>query len=153
MSGIGFGMLDHHSRWWNAGSARFGWRHGLCSFWRSRSCWLVGPLNAFRPPRPQDMNLLPDGDAGAGRGCRQPAHRDHAAHSDRGCGGPRIVDAPKALRTRRFWFLDLAFFCLAFADQGMLLHGISVMVDEGLTRESAAFSSAFWALPARPAKS
>jgi hypothetical protein len=45
----------------------------------------------------------------------------------------------KALRTRRFWFLFLAFFCLAFADQGTLLHAVSVMVDHGLARETAAY--------------
>jgi MFS family permease len=136
MSGIGFGMLLIIPLVENS-IGRFGWRHTYV-FLAVAVLLVVGPLNAvFARKRPEDMNLRPDGDMEGQEGLRQ-SHRMQL----------RIVDAKwageswtlsKALRTRRFWFLTLAFFFLAFANQGMLLHGISAMVDEGLKRENAAF--------------
>ena len=45
----------------------------------------------------------------------------------------------KAIRTKRFWFMAIAFYFIAFSYQGTLLHSVSAMVDFGLKRESAAY--------------
>jgi MFS family permease len=136
MSGIGMGMLlliPLVERW----ISTYGWRTAYL-FLAGLILLLLGPLNLILARRsPQDLNLRPDGDADEG---------EEAQHKP----GMRltVVDTawaaqqwtlPKALRTRRFWFLFLAFFFMAFADQGTLLHAVSVMVDHGLSRDRAAY--------------
>ena len=44
----------------------------------------------------------------------------------------------KAVRTKRFWLLSIAFFFGSWVYQGTLLHSISAMVDFGLERNVAA---------------
>ena len=84
--------------------------------WRA-SCWamgllvllVVGPLNLLVRRRPQDIGLLPDGGS-------------HAARRTRGVSN--IVDPAwasidwtlaRAMRTGRFWWVALAYFCGLFA--------------------------------------
>jgi MFS family permease len=44
----------------------------------------------------------------------------------------------KAVRTRRFWYLMTGFFFGSFVYQGTLLHGVSALVDSGLSWAAAA---------------
>jgi len=136
MSGIGFGMLFLVPLV-EKSIAAFGWRTtylllaGIVFF-------LVGPLNLiFSRRNPGELNLRPDG--------------DYICKNDRPVFPSmvmKIVDKDwaskdwtlrSAARTCRLWLLLAAFFCIAYAYQGTLLHAISAMVDVGLTRESAAF--------------
>lgn len=136
MSGIGFGMLFLVPLV-EKSIAAFGWRTtyillaGVVFFF-------VGPLNLiFSRQSPENLNLRPDGDS--------------SCKNDRPlCSSMvmKIVDTDwaskdwtlrSASRTHRLWLLLAAFFCLAYAYQGTLLHAISAMVDVGLTRERAAF--------------
>ena len=124
MSGIGFGMLLIIPLVESA-IVRFGWRFSYMLL-GAMVLLVVGPLNAvFARKRPQDMNLLPDGDTNDKTSLQRP-HRMQL----------QIVDAKwaaeswtlaKALRTYRFWCLTLAFFFMAFAYQGIMLHGISAI--------------------------
>ena len=106
MAGIGFGMLFLIPLVERAITA-YGWRvtylylAGLVLF-------VVGPLNAlFSRRRPEDLNLLPDGDMPG-----------EAIKPRQNTLSLKVVDAEwagedwtitKALRTRRFWFLAAAF--------------------------------------------
>lgn len=136
MSGIGFGMLlliplvEH---WISA----FGWRTAYLIL-AALILLLLGPLNLILSRRsPQSLNLQPDGDAGEDDRSRpKPAMRLTVVDT---AWAAEAWTLQKAMRTRRFWLLFLAFFCLAFADQGTLLHSVSVMVDHGLARETAAY--------------
>jgi MFS family permease len=135
-SGIGFGMLFIVPLV-EKSIAAFGWRTtyvllaGIVFF-------LVGPLNLiFSRQSPGDLNLRPDGDSAS--------QKDRPVRSSMVM---KIVDTDwaskdwtlrRASRTDRLWLLLAAFFCLAYAYQGTLLHAISAMVDVGLTRERAAF--------------
>jgi MFS family permease len=136
MSGIGFGMLfliPLVERW----ISTFGWRTAYL-FLAALILLLLGPLNLLLARRsPQALNLQPDGDAGEEEG-PQPTPAMRLTVVDTAWAAESWT-LQKALRTRRFWFLFLAFFCLAFADQGTLLHAISVMVNNGLARETAAY--------------
>lgn len=136
MSGIGFGMLLLVPAVENYISL-FGWRKTYVLF-AGLVLLSVGPLNLiFSRKSPQELQLNPDGDGSTG---------------NRSIFGPRrivkIIDnqwsgvdwtLKKAFKTRRFWFLMSGFFFGSYVFQGTLLHGISAMVDSGLSRSAAAY--------------
>ena len=136
MAGIGFGMLTLIPLV-ESGISHFGWR-ATYLYLAGLILLMVAPLNLiFARRSPQDISLNPDGDAGA-----------ESSATTRNAFKVKVVDAVwagqqwtlvKAMRTNRFWFLAFAFFFLAFAYQGTLLHAVSVMVDDGLDRETAAY--------------
>jgi MFS family permease len=134
-SGIGFGMLVIVPMVEKA-IAVFGWRTAYLIL-AGIVLLIVGPLNAvFSRRKPADLNLLPDGDP-AGIQAGRP----------RSFMIMKVIDVDwanrdwtlrKAIKTRRFWLMVAAFFCLSYAYQGTLLHSVSTMVDSGLTRQAAA---------------
>lgn len=136
MAGIGFGMLLLIPLA-ESGISHFGWRTTYL-YMAGLILLMVVPLNLiFARRSPQDIGLKPDGDAG-----------EAVATTTRATFQVKVIDASwagqqwtlaKAMRTNRFWFLALAFFFLAFAYQGTLLHSVSAMVDDGLDRETAAY--------------
>ena len=136
MSGIGFGMLLLIPLA-ESGISHFGWRTAYV-YMAGLILLMVVPLNLiFARRSPQDIGLSPDGDGGG-----------EATANSRSSFQVKVMDASwagrqwtlaKAMRTRRFWFLAFAFFFLAFAYQGTLLHAVSAMVDDGLDRETAAY--------------
>jgi MFS family permease len=135
-SGIGFGMLFLVPMAEKFISA-FGWRITYLIL-AGVVLLVVGPLNAiFSRLKPEDLNLLPDGDDSGMR-----------VDQSRPAMMMKIMDSKwvnqnwtlrKAVRTRRFWFLVAAFFCVSYAYQGTLLHCVSAMVDAGLARKTAAY--------------
>jgi len=134
-SGIGFGMLVIVPMVEKA-IALFGWRTAYLIL-AGIVLLIVGPLNAvFSRRKPADLNLLPDGD-----------HSGMQAGRTRSFMIMKVIDVDwanrdwtlrKAIKTRRFWLMVAAFFCLSYAYQGTLLHSVSTMVDSGLTRQTAA---------------
>jgi len=136
MAGIGFGMLilvpmlERHI-------ASYGWRSAY-QFAAVFVLILIAPLNLlFSRQSPKDLGLLPDGDSSGVSDTRQAASRTIEVID------PEWADQDwtfqKALRTKRFWLLAGAFFCIAFAYQSTLLHSVSAMVDIGLERSTAAY--------------
>lgn len=136
MSGIGFGMLVVIPLVEQAISA-WGWRTAyLCL--AAMILLVVGPLNLLLARRsPQDLGLHPDGDAEAGAPPKGKNPMQMRTMDPEWAGRAWTLKA--AMGTGRFWFLAMAFFFLAFAYQGTLLHSVSVMVDDGLARERAAY--------------
>jgi MFS family permease len=134
-SGIGFGMLVIVPLVEKT-IAIFGWR-GAYLFLAGLVLLVVGPLNAiFSRRSPAELNLQPDGD-----------HSEMQAGRTRSFMIMKIIDTDwanrdwtllRAIKTRRFWLMVAAFFCLSYAYQGTLLHSVSTMVDSGLTRQAAA---------------
>jgi nitrate/nitrite transporter NarK len=135
MSGIGFGMLFLIPLV-EKSVTLFGWRNTYL-YLAVVVLVAVAPLNAFFSRRsPEDMDLLPDGDGpGPDRGNRH--GRVAIKVMDEVWAGEEWTLA-KAVRTRRFWLLAVAFFFGSWVYQGTLLHAISAMVDFGLQRHVAA---------------
>ena len=135
-SGIGFGILFFVPLV-EKSIAAFSWRTTYVLL-AGVVFLLVGPLNLFFSRRkPEDLNLKPDGDSTSKE--NSPIRPSIVM---------KIVDTDwankdwtlrRASRTRSFWLLLAAFFCLAYAYQGTLLHAISAIVDAGLARNKAAF--------------
>jgi MFS family permease len=114
--------------------------------WRT-ACWamgllaivVLGPLNLLLWRRPGDIGLLPDG----------ASHMTGAA--ERG-GNSNIVDPAwaaiewtlaRAMRTSRFWWIVLGYFCGLFAWYPVQVHQTKYLIEIGFTPLMAA-----WALGA-----
>lgn len=136
MSGIGFGMLFIVPLAEKLISL-YGWRNAYLGL-AGIVLLIIGPLNLiFSRRSPESINLLPDGDAAASTEGRINPKRIM-----------KVVDrqwasvnwsVKNAIRTKRFWFLAGCYFSISFANQGILLHSVSSMVDAGIERASAAY--------------
>ncbi len=134
LSGVGTGSIVMLP-WLQATIDRASWRHG---------CWVLAgiilavlaPLNfVFQRQRPEDLGLNPDGDP--------------ASHDDQETGEPtdNVVDhswvavdwtLPRALKTARFWWLALGFFCTMFIWYTIIVHQTQYLLDAGLDAAYAA---------------
>lgn len=96
---------------------------------------VLGPLNLLVRGRPQDVGLLPDGDARPGVGAAKRT-------------ASNIVDPvwvatewtlARALRSGRFWWLVLGFTCALFAWYAVQVHQTKYLVEVGFTPLVAAW--------------
>ena len=111
--------------------------------WRV-ACWvmgllvlvLLGPINLFVWRRPQDIGLLPDGASGTA-----------AAAGARGASD--IVDPAwasvewtlaRAIRTRRFWWIVLGYFCALVAWYAVQVHQTKYLIEVGFAPLVAAWA-------------
>jgi sugar phosphate permease len=119
--------------------------------WRS-ACWTMGtvliavlvPLNLLLHKRPEDLGLMPDG----------------AISQDAASGKyTNIVDPvwaavdwtlSRALRTARFWWIALAFFCALFAWYAVQVHQTKYLVEIGFNPLDAAWALGLVSLLAVP---
>ena len=143
-SGVGVGSIILLP-WVQAIIARAGWR---------AACWTLGilvlvllaPLNLLLRRRPEDMGLQPDGDRSSG---------DTA-------GTPRVdnvVDRAwaavdwtlgRAVRTHRFWWIALGYFCGLFAWYAVQVHQTKYLVEIGFSATDAAWALGFVSLMGIP---
>ena len=94
------------------------------------------PLNLLLRKRPQDIGLLPDGDA--------------APRSVGGAARPsNVVDAAwaavdwtlgRAMRTARFWWIALGYFCGLFAWYAVQVHQTKYLIEIGFSPIVAAWA-------------
>jgi MFS family permease len=114
---------------------RAGWR-AACLAMGALVLAVLVPLNLLLRQRPEDIGLLPDGDGAA------------AAVAS---GRPRtnVVDAdwaaidwtlPRAVRTARFWWLALGYFCALYAWYAVQVHQTKYLVEIGFTPTLAAWA-------------
>src|SRR5262245_20504941 len=117
----------------------------LTDGWRA-SCWAMGalvlfgagPLNLLVRKKPEDIGQLPDGGPVSGAGKRR--------------GGLHVVDPAwpatewtlvRAMRTSRFWWIVLGYFCALVAWYAVQVHQTKYLTEIGFTPYLAA-----WALGA-----
>jgi MFS family permease len=133
-SGVGVGALLILP-WLQSIISRDGWR---------AACWIIGlivlvvlgPLNLLVRRRPQDLGLLPDGETGsAGAGA---AHRA-AAVVDQAWVAIEWTLA-RALRTARFWWIMLGYFCALVAWYAAQVHQTKYLIEVGFTPLTAAWA-------------
>ena len=132
-SGVGIGALLLLP-WLQAIIGREGWR---------AACWtmglavlaVLGPINLLVRHRPQDIGLLPDGTPGAGSG-------ESRARSN-------VVDPAwalaewtlaRAVRTRRYWWIALSYFCALVAWYAVQVHQTKYLVEIGFSPMVAAWA-------------
>ncbi|HEX7125947.1 MAG TPA: MFS transporter [Thermodesulfobacteriota bacterium] len=121
--------------------------------WRA-ACWTLGvlvlvllvPLNLLLKGRPEEMGLEPDGDrasAGAAGVSRTANVVDPAwAAVDWTLG--------RAIRTARFWWIAVGYFCGLFAWYAVQVHQTKYLVEIGFTPTAAAWALGLVSLLAVP---
>jgi len=120
--------------------------------WRS-ACWTLGlitlvvllPINLVVAKRPQDLGLLPDGakEAGAAAAHRKASIVDSAWTSIDWTVG-------RAVRTARFWWLVVGYFCGGYIWYAVQVHQTKYLVEIGFSPEQAAWSLGMVAMVAIP---
>ena len=132
-SGVGVGAIVLLP-WLQSIIARDGWREACWTMGILVLC-VLGPLNLLVRRRPEDVGLLPDGDKVAAAAAKRNADN--------------IVDAgwattpwtlAMAVRTARFWWINLGFFCALFAWYAVQVHQTKYLVEIGFTPSLAAWS-------------
>jgi cyanate permease len=102
--------------------ARFGWRTAYAIFGFVVLLIPIPAVALFLKEKPQDLGLLPDGDAPA----------DAAAVG---------VSAYDAWHSRTFWLLMCAFFLVGASVQGCIVHTAALLSDRGISLQTAALGS------------
>jgi MFS family permease len=118
--------------------------------WRT-ACWSLGllvlaalaPLNLLLRRKPADLGLGPDGDSADP--IASSTHRLAAAAS-------ASVDwtLARALRTPRFWWLALSYFCALFTWYLVQVHQTKYLIEVGFDPQSAAWALGLVSLVAVP---
>jgi MFS family permease len=110
--------------------------------WRS-ACWLLGllviialaPLNLLVRRRPEDIGLKPDGDTADA--ARPGAHANNIVD-------PRWTAIEwtlvRALRTARFWWIALGYFCALYAWYAVQVHQTKYLTEIGVSPMEAAYA-------------
>jgi MFS family permease len=141
-SGVGVGSIILLP-WVQSLIERAGWR---------AACWAMGilllgalaPLNLLLRQRPEELGLMPDGEA--------------SSHSADGREA-NIVDPvwaavdwtlPRAMRTARFWWTGLGFFCALFVWYAVQVHQTKYLVEIGFDPFEAAWALGLVSLLAIP---
>ena len=123
---------------------RDGWR-AACRAMGLSLLFIVGPLTLLVRGRPQEVGALPDG-----------APVTAAAGTAR---APNVVDPAwasvewtlaRAVRTGRFWWLALAYFCGLFAWYAVQVHQTKYLVEVGFSPARAAWALGLVAVVAVP---
>jgi MFS family permease len=119
-----------------------GWR-AACAVMGGLLLGFVVPLNFLLRHRPEELGLMPDG----------------GAASQGGGAAFNIVDPvwaaidwtlPRALRTARFWWVALGFFCSLFAWYAVQVHQTKYLVEIGFDPYTAAWALGLVSLLAIP---
>ncbi len=133
-SGVGVGSIVLLP-WVQVIIASGGWRHA-CVVFAIVVLVVLAPLNLVLRRRPEDLGLLPDGDT--------------APRDPRPGGQPEnVVDPvwvavdwtlPRALRTTRFWWVVVAYFCGLFAWYAVQVHQTKYLTEIGFSPTLAAWA-------------
>jgi MFS family permease len=128
----------------------FGWLIDTTG-WRSACIWLgvlvivlLGPLNLLLKRRPEDLGLMPDGIAQG-----SPLADRNANIVDPGWAA---VDwtLRRAVRTGRFWWIALAYFCGLFSWYAVQVHQTKYLIEAGFAPSLAAWALGLVSLVAVP---
>ena len=132
-SGVGLGSVTLLP-WVQSMILGIGWR-GACHALGLLILIVLVPINLLLRKRPEDMGSLPDGDAApTGTGPSRPSN---------------IVDPvwaatdwtlARALRTTRFWWLALGYFCALYAWYAVQVHQTKYLQEIGFTANRAAWA-------------
>ena len=112
-----------------------GWRYACVAV--AILVFALFPLNLLQRRRPEDLGLLPDGDAAptAAAGAR-----GHAANVVDPVWASVEWTLPRAIRTARFWWLAVGFFAGLWAWYAVQVHQTRYLIDIGFAPQTAALA-------------
>jgi MFS family permease len=108
--------------------ARFGWHAAYLILGAAFMASSLPVLAAFLKDNPEDLGLLPDGEARA-----TSAGGSDAAHQG--------VSASEAFRSGEFWLMVSAFVLVSASVQGCVIHMAAMLSDRGINAQTAALGS------------
>jgi MFS family permease len=114
---------------------RAGWR-AACLAMGLLVLGLLAPLNLLLRQRPEDLGLAPDGDAAA----PATAGGQHAVNIVDHAWAAVDWTLPRAVRTGRFWWLALGYFCALYAWYAVQVHQTKYLVEIGFSPTTAAWA-------------
>ena len=131
-SGVGVGAITLLP-WMQSVIQQDGWR---------ASCWMLGvmtlvvllPLNWIVRKRPQELGLQPDG----GSGAAGPAARTLVVVD--AAWAATVWTTGRAMRTARFWWIALAFFCGGFVWYAVQVHQTKYLIEVGFSPMQSAWA-------------
>jgi sugar phosphate permease len=132
-AGVGIGSMTLLP-WVQLMIEQTGWRTA-CTAMGFLVLIVLAPINLFLRKRPEDLGLQPDGDAAAYAATAKPASN--------------IVDPvwaatdwtlPRALRTARFWWIALGYFCGLYIWYAVQVHQTKFLLDIGFSQSVGVWS-------------
>jgi MFS family permease len=110
-----------------------GWRTA-CTALGAMVLVVLAPINLLLRKRPQEIGLEPDGDASAGTSVRRCSNIVDPAWAG--------IDwtLSRAIRTARFWWLALGFFCGLYVWYAVQVHQTKYLLDIGFSPAVAAWA-------------
>ena len=133
-SGVGIASIVIFP-WLQSLIAARGWRYACVAV--AILVFALFPLNLLQHRRPEDIGLVPDGDAAAHAA---DAARRHPANVVDPVWASVDWTLPRALRTARFWWLSLGFFAGLYAWYAVQVHQTRYLVDIGFAPATAALA-------------
>ena len=138
-SGVGLGSVTLLP-WVQSIILRAGWRD---------ACWSLGlvilivltPINFLLRKRPEDIGLRPDGDAAPSATATPPP-------SNIVDPGWAAIDwtLPRAVRSARFWWLALGYFCALYVWYAVQVHQTKYLLEIGFSASRSAWALGFVSL-------
>jgi MFS family permease len=141
-SGVGIGSITILP-WLGRVIETAGWRSGCVSL-GILLVVLLGPLNLLLKQRPEDLGLRPDA---LGSDC---APSDHALNVIDHAWASVDWTLGRALRTRRFWWLAVGYFCALYAWYAVQVHQTKYLIEAGFEPSRAALALGLVSLVAIP---
>ncbi|HET7339843.1 MAG TPA: MFS transporter [Methylomirabilota bacterium] len=143
-AGVGVGSIILLP-WMQSLIVRSGWRTA-CWTMAAVALVLLVPLNLLVKRRPEDLGLHPDGDEATtgGPAAARPSNVVDAAWA--------AVDwtLARALRTARFWWIAIGYFCGLYAWYAVQVHQTKYLVEIGFAPAHAAWALGFVSLAGIP---
>jgi sugar phosphate permease len=119
--------------------ANFGWRSAFVIL--GVVIWIVAiPLALLVRNSPEEMGLLPDGDAPIDEAPEQLGRTTHLEPGEPDLLAPVEYTLRQALRSSAFWMLALAFFFFGMAHSTVTVHTVPALTDAGIPMQKAAVS-------------
>jgi MFS family permease len=135
-SGVGLGSIVIFP-WMQHVIDHVGWRQA-CWMMAILLCVVLIPLNVLlQRQRPQDMDLMPDGDA-------VPGSAEHGEKAPSNVVDPKWAaiewTVAKAVRTSRYWWVFAGFFSALFAWYAVQVHQTKYLIESGFDPAQAAYA-------------
>jgi MFS family permease len=131
-AGVGIGSITMLP-WVQHMIEQTGWRTA-CSAMGFLVLVVLAPINLLLRKRPEELGLEPDGDASASASVRPVSNVVDPAWAE--------IDwtLPRAIRTARFWWLSLGYFCGLYGWYAVQVHQTKYLLDLGFDPDVAAWA-------------
>jgi MFS family permease len=143
-SGVGIGSIVLLP-WLQSMIAHAGWR-AACTGMGILVFGLLAPLNLLVRRRPEDLGTGPDGDRVTSTSAAAKPHANVVDHAW------AAIDwtLARAMRTARFWWIALGYFCGLFAWYAVQVHQTKYLIESGFAPMYAAWALGFVSFAAIP---